>query len=296
MASSFDAVRLSEESLARGWQRTDRGDIFQMALLLNSLTKVRPASPATAALIMGLEAKCHPHFVPEGAVVSLSLGAFARLLYLPPAGLQEAAKKSAEAKAHHSLALPNGVGLLSALVRLDALRSPMRPWFNRILDSFSEILESGSVAGWNARSLPTALGALCMLCGCSSSKEGGSICITHWWAVTTSLWVLAAQYFRLNPLKADSIEARQFLQALLLLHHFCLVPGVRQERYASLSLLRSLRQFPLPRLEKSPWEREEEGPCADAAEVGESLTVAGFHVEARADVLALFGIDFVLRA
>ncbi|CAE7236709.1 unnamed protein product [Symbiodinium sp. CCMP2592] len=180
---SFDAVRLSEESLARG-------DIFQMALLLNSLSKVRPASPATATLIRGLEARCHPHFVPAGAVVSLSLGAFARLLCLPPWGLQEAAKRSAEAKAHHSLALPNGVGLLSALVRLDALRTPMRPWFNRILASFSALLASSSVAGWNARSLPTALGALCMLSGCSSSKEG-DICITHWSAVTTSLWVLA---------------------------------------------------------------------------------------------------------
>ncbi|CAE7333752.1 unnamed protein product [Symbiodinium sp. KB8] len=272
--------------------------LLDVDLLADSLQPVGPsrafpeetaptwALPGRAAFVLSGEVSVFdlqappPHLLDPLVPTSLSLGAFARLLYLPPARLQEAAKKSAEAKAHHSLALTNGVGLLSALVRLDALRSPMRPWFNRILESFSEILESGSVAGWNARSLPTALGALCMLCGCSSSKEGGSICITHWWAVTTSLWVLAAQYFRLNPLKADSIEARQFLQALLLLHHFCLVPGVRQERYASLSLLRSLRQFPLPRLEKSPWEREEEGPCADAAEVGESLTVAGFHVEA----------------
>eukprot|EP00439_Symbiodinium_sp_Y106_P059193 s469_g8.t1 len=283
---SFDAVRLSEESLARG-------DIFQMALLLNSLSKVRPASPATATLILGLEARCHPRFVPEVPVVSLSLGAFGRLLCLPPAGLQEAAKRSAKAKVPHSLALPNGVGLLSALVRLDALRSPMQPWFNRILESFSALLASGSVAGWNARSLPTALGALCMLSGCASSKEG-AVCITHWWTVTTSLWVLAAQYFRLNPLKADSIEARQFLQALLLLNHLFLVPGARQERYASLPLLRALGEFPLPRLEKSPWERDEEGPCADVAEVGECLTVAGFRLEAKADVLALFGIDFVL--
>ncbi|CAJ1332628.1 unnamed protein product [Effrenium voratum] len=194
------------------------GSDFQLALLLNSVSKV--ATEGAEELLGEMERRGR---VPAEAV-GLTFAALARLRHLPPPRLTNALLDRCE---EQRLDLARSLGVLIALAHLEVTpRSPVWPWCCGILDRLPELLTARPGPSWNVKALPAALDALCML-NCSLRDR--------WWRVCVLLLPITAESVAGIRPPSDA-ELRHCWQALLQLRHLLL----GELLHAPLQLLRGM--------------------------------------------------------